>query len=64
MGLAWFGNMDWHDDRPPTTTVDVKCQLCGEAMVWHRPLNYHGEPPKHGHPCGGVVYRTSTRSKA
>lgn len=53
MGLAWFGNTDWCDDRAPEVAVPVKCGKCGEHDTWLRPMTYNGSPPKH--PCGGTV---------
>jgi hypothetical protein len=55
MGLAWFGNTDWCDDRCPEVAIEVCCTKCGASLIWNKPLNYDGQPPKHS--CGGTVKR-------
>jgi hypothetical protein len=55
MGLQWYGNSDWDDDRPPTSPVSVRCTKCGEQLTWWKPVFYNGPPPKHEFKCNGVV---------
>lgn len=59
MGLAWFGNFDYCDERPPSYAVPVECTQCGEKLTWNQPMNYDGPPPKHK--CGGTVKRYDPR---
>jgi hypothetical protein len=55
MGLQWYGNPAWHDDREPETQVEVTCKSCKRELIWSRPLSYEGKPPKCK--CGGTVER-------
>lgn len=58
MSLAWFGNPDWDDDRPPCRPVPVCCKKCHTQMTWWKPLTYDGPPPKCD--CGGKVEQTTS----
>jgi hypothetical protein len=62
MGLAWFGNPDWDDDRPPTVPVAVHCTGCNSNLIWSKPVMYDGPPPKHD--CGGEVVIGKTGPQA
>src|SRR6266516_8215726 len=62
MALAWYGNPDWNDDRPPTVAIPVICAGCKQELFWNKPLFYDGEPPKCK--CGGAIKRCSITAPA